>query len=148
MSRSRTFLKLSASLAFLGLVGCDSSAPPPGADVLAAFETGASREGVLSALPPGDLSPTPEIPEAQLQNGYVMDQYLIGGGTVEVLWLHDPAAGLPSGEFRANLNPLIFQSGVLDGSGWDHLDRRSEEWGLPDRWAETEATPQSEMRSF
>jgi hypothetical protein len=91
------------------------------------------------------------VGESQLQNGYLVDQYLIGGATVEVLWVHDPVEGLPTEAFRERLNPLIFRSGLLDGSGWEHFDERSAEWGIPDRWASAPAAaapPASDMRSF
>ena len=90
------------------------------------------------------------IAPEQLENGYLLDEYLISGDIVEVLWLHDPAEGLPTEAFRERLNPLIFRAGLLDGSGWEHFDQRSAEWGIPDRWAAapTGGAPTSDVRSF
>lgn len=149
-----TCLRVVLGAGLLLVAACDRTPAPPATDILESFESGgaaATQEEVIAALPPGGLTATPEITEAQIQNGYLVDQYLISGETVEVLWVHDPVEGLPAEAFRERLNPLIFRSGLLDGSGWEHFDRRAGEWGIPDRWAGAPAAPpppSSEVRSF
>jgi hypothetical protein len=145
------FRRAAAVAAVLLVSGCDSTPPPPATDLLETFESAAApatRDEVLAALPPGGLTPTPEVGEAQLQNGYLLDQYLIGGETVEVLWIHEAGEGLPTEAFRERLNPLIFRSGLLDGSGWEHFDQRAAEWGIPDRWVPSAGTQPADVRSF
>ena len=143
----RSLSRCGATLALLLVVGCDSSAPPA-TDLLAGFDMGASRDEVVEALPPGGLVPTAEYGDEQLENGYLIDQYLIGGESVEILWIHDPGEGLPREAVRENLNPVVFRSGLLDGAGWEHFDQRAQEWGIPDRWAMTELAPAEDVRSF
>lgn len=138
MMSGRTMMaRLGVGMALLLPLGCGESAPAPtpGADILTNFELGSPQADVVEALPPGGLTPTAEISEAQLDHGYLSDQYLVEGETVVVLWVHDPAAGLPTEDLRQDLTPIVFRGGVLDGVGWDHLDDRRAEWGLPDRWA-------------
>jgi hypothetical protein len=149
MSR-RTIARLGAGVVLLLAAGCESSGGPPAADILAGFEPGASRADVMAALPPGGLTPTSDITEAQLDHGYLVDQYLVSGESVEVVWVHDPDAGLPTEDFREHLTPLVFRNGVLDGVGWDHLDARLAEWGLPNRWTAgpPPSSNASEVRSF
>ncbi len=154
MSSRGTVTRLGTALACLLVSACDSTPAPPATELLETFESAASpaaRADVIAALPPGGLTPTTEVSESQLDNGYLVDQYLISGETVEVLWIHDPAVGLPTEAFRENLNPIIFRSGLLDGTGWDHFDQRAAEWGIPDRWAlgaVPSASSSSETRSF
>ena len=149
-----TFLRVAAGGALLWVAACDSTPAPPASDILETFESAAApatRDEVIAALPPGGLTPTAEVGETQIQNGYLVDEYLISGEIVQVLWLHDPGEGLPTEAFRERLNPLIFQSGLLDGSGWEHFDERAAEWGIPDRWAVGGGAPEappSGMRSF
>ena len=147
-----TFLRVAAGGALLWVSACDRTPAPPATDILETFETAAApatRDEVIAALPPGGLTPTMEIPAEQIQNGYLVELYLINGENIEVLWLHDPAEGLPTEAFRERLNPLIFRNGVLDGSGWEHFDVRAAEWGIPDRWgAAAPAGASSEMRSL
>jgi hypothetical protein len=144
-------LRMAAGAGLLLISACERTPAPPATDILETFESAsapATRDEVMAALPPGGLTPTPEVAEAQLANGYLLDQYLIDGETVEVLWVHDPGEGRPTEAFRERLNPLIFRSGLLDGSGWEHFDRRAGEWGIPDRWASAPAGPPSDLRSF
>lgn len=148
----RTITRLGAGPALLLLAACGSSGGLPGAEALAGFEPGAARADVIAALPPGDLTPTSRIGDSQLDHGYLIDQYLVEGETVEVLWVHDPALGLPTEDFREHLTPVVFRGGVLDGVGWDHLDQRMADWGIPDPWAEPAAASPAdnpvEMTSF
>jgi hypothetical protein len=150
MTRSN-FLRIAAGASLLFVTACDRTPEPPASDILETFESAAApatRDEVVAALPPGGLLPTAEVSEAQLHNGYLVDEYLIGGELVEVLWIHDPETGLPGEAIRERLNPLIFRSGLLDGSGWEHFDRRAEEWGIPDRWAPIGGIQPSDLRSF
>jgi hypothetical protein len=150
MSKSKA-LRAVAGAALLLVSACDRTPEPPATEILETFESAtapATKDEVIAALPPGGLAPTPEIGDAQLQNGYLVDRYLISGETVEVVWIHDPVEGLPTEAFRERLNPLIFRSGLLDGSGWEHFDRRAAEWGIPDRWAPIGGGQASDLRSF
>lgn len=150
MISRRTIARVGTGALLLLVAACESSSPPA-FDVLSGFEAGASHADVMAALPPGGLTPTAEITEAQLDHGYLADQYLVAGEAVEVVWVHDPAMGLPTEDFRHRLTPLVFRNDALDGVGWGHLDERLEEWGLPDRWAAGGPMPSpvsTEMTSF
>lgn len=138
MFARRTLGRCLAGLAVLFVVGCDAGEGElPAAELMDAFEAGTPREQVVAALPNGGVVPGERVGEAQLLNGYVLERYLIDAGRIEVLWVHDPGAGLPEsdGALRTSLNPVVFQDGALDGSGWRHYEERIEAWGLPEQWS-------------
>lgn len=147
MTRRKT--KASAALcALLAIAGCDAGGDDtilPGVEILATIEAGATREVVLGALPDGELEASALVDPTQLDHGYVVDDYLIDGQRIAVLWVHDPSDGLPEREAdpRTEVLPVVFVNDALDGFGWSHYDQRVSEWELPDRWAALPAPPQS-----
>lgn len=134
--------------ALLGVAGCDAggggATALPGVDVLATFENGATRDAVLDALPESELEASQLVDQTQIDRGYVVDDYLIDGRRIAVLWVHDPSEGLPErgADPRSAVLPVVFVDDALDGSGWSHYDQRVVEWGLPDRWAALPAPTQ------
>ena len=124
----------------LGLAACgESTREPAAAALMEGFETGVSLTEVVNALPPGTVASSDPQEAPSILAGYWRDQYLVDGTFVEVLWLHDPAGGVPTGDFRETHIPVVFMDSVLVGWGWDDFDSRQGELNLSDRSTATGA---------
>ncbi|MSR22588.1 MAG: hypothetical protein EXR92_03440 [Gemmatimonadetes bacterium] len=130
-----TLLSRKVALAFALVVLSVASCTPdlPGSAALSKLEIGAFRANVMDLLPPGGMVAPPDRSPFLVLDGYWRDQYLIEGKSVEVVWVHDPAQGFPSGDLRIGVNPVVFVDDRLDGWGWEYFDGRREEWKLMDR---------------
>ncbi len=132
LQRGRPPCSVLVGLLLVGMAGCEAEAARPGEAVLGELEAGVTREEVLARLPPGGLEPSEPSEAAALAGGYGLDRYFLEGRFIEVLWVHDPQEGPPSGsdEHRTRLTPVVFADDAMDGWGWPHFDRRREEWGI------------------
>jgi len=125
----------------LGLAACGADpGGPSAASLMEGFEAGAPRSEVVNSLPPGTVESSDPLEAPSIVAGYWRDQYLADGTFVEVLWLHDPAGGVPAGDFRETHIPVVFMDNVLVGWGWDDFDARQGELNLSDRSAGSGAT--------
>lgn len=129
-----------ALLALVALPACADPPAPPGQEALAEMETGWTRADVMDRLPEGDLA---EDDAPRVLEGYALERYFTDGANVEVVWLHRPGSGGEVTDARTDLNPVVFREGLLDGWGWEHFDRRAEEWGLRSPEPATEPEPPS-----
>jgi len=117
-----------------GLVACGGSPREPAAAALMeGFEPGVSLSEVVNSLPPGRVQSSDPLQAPSILSGYWRDQYLVDGTFVEVLWLHDPAGGIPTGEFWETHIPVVFMDSVLAGWGWEDYNVRRAELNLLDR---------------
>jgi len=124
----------------VGLVACDASPrEPSAATLMEGFEPGIPLSEVVGALPPGTVQSADPLETPSIVSGYRRDQYFVDGTFVEVLWLHDPAAGVPTGDFRETHIPVVFLDSVLAGWGWDDFDERRVTLDLADRSTESGA---------
>lgn len=125
-----------SALLLVGVSGCGEDPPPPlpGEEIFATMQGALPLDFVMEQFPDGGVVRPADMAESSVIHGYWVDQYLVDGQIVDIVWIHDPALGYPeSGDLRTQVNPVIFRNQQMDGWGWEHLDQRTEEWDIVDR---------------
>lgn len=110
----------------VAFLACDSTPVPPDLSVLDSLGNEASIEAVAALLPKGDSAWAAPYGTSGAVGGVTISQlsgsFLLNGAFHELVWVHDPGRRR-TGDPRADLNPVHFVGGKLQGWGWDYFDQ-------------------------
>jgi hypothetical protein len=131
--RARPLLaSVCASLLFTAtlLAAACGDAGELGSSKLSNVQPGATREQVLAAIGPGQVT-AEGIDTMRVVNGFRLEQFFQDGTTYSVIWYREQPGTLADTMRRATDTPIVFAGDSMTGWGWDFYMQWASEKGIP-----------------
>ena len=102
-----------------------------GSERLKSVKTGSTRADVLQAIGDGPLVAQHSSDSVRVVNGYLRQEYGVGGTLVEVIWYRESPGNLDDALVRETMTPIMLEHDTVTAKGWKPFKKRADAIGVP-----------------